>query len=188
MRKPDRSVESTRKEKLNTAMKATIRHKTVRKGLKRISTQMMVVVKIFWYIRCFLSLSVTRLESYARFCVLMDVLLELPAQTQNYSAVFHDMACIYIRIRFQRESVPCNMPAYPCFPLDTVFLHPILCGRPYRERKTIPVYFERQSTFTACNMAPLLMDRDQSVLQIIAAFTRTSRGETVCSVPFYQCL
>jgi hypothetical protein len=116
----------------------------------------------------------------------MDAFLELPAQTQNDSAVFHDMACIYIRIRFQRESVPCNMPAYPCFPLDTVFLHPILCERPYRERKTIRVYFERQSTFTACNMAPLLMDCDQSVLQIIAAFTRTSRGETLCSVPFYQ--
>ena len=109
----------------------------------------------------------------------MDALLELPAQTQNDSAVFHDMACIYIRIRFQRESVPCNMPAYPCFPLDTVFLRPILCERPYRERKTIRVYFERQSTFTACNMAPLLMDCDQSVLQIIAAFTRTSRGETL---------
>ena len=74
------------------------------------------------------------------------------------------------------------------FPARYSVFAPILCGRPYRERKTIRVYFERQSTFTACNMAPLLMDCDQSVLQIIAAFTRTSRGETVCSVPFYQYL
>ena len=80
------------------------------------------------------------------------------------------------------------MPACPCFSPDTVFLHPILSGRPFRERKTIRVFSERQSTFTACNMAPSLMDCDQSVLKIIAAFTRTSRGETECSVPFDQCL